>query len=115
MGLPVLIGIGSALGSIGAWLSEFALQYGKKILLFTTVVAAFFATLYIVTTAVFAILDATGITSTAAAASTSWTILRSVFPTNFIPIMNLIIAVEFQIFFWRWANKVLNLKVDIFH
>ena len=114
MPAPVVIGIWAALSAIGAWILEMAILYGKKIAFYTVVVGLFFTVLYTVSTALFATLGAASGSSYFASVSPYLTLVYSVFPSNFVQLSALIITIEFQIFFWRWAMKVLDLKVNFF-
>lgn len=112
--LPVLIAIATMIAAAGKWIFELAIVYGKKVVFFGVVVGLFFSVLYGVSTALFASFDALGGSSYFANVSPYLGLATAVFPANFLPIAALIISIEFQIFFWRWAMKVLDLKVNFF-
>lgn len=114
MALPVLVGIGAILASIGSWAVEMALMYGRKIAFYSVAVGLFFTILYTVSTAVFATFDALSGSSYFSNVSGYMQLVTAVFPTNFLSVASLIISIEFQIFFWRWAMKVLDIKVNFF-
>lgn len=110
----VLLSIAGILGAIGKWLMEMAFIYGRKIAFYAVVVGLFFSSLYAVSTAVFATMDAIGGSAAFVNASQYLTLAFNIFPGNFLALANLIISIEFQIFFWRWAMKVLDIKVNFF-
>jgi len=112
--VPVLVSVASMLSAIGAWLLEMAVMYGRKIAFYSVVVALFFGTLATISTAVFATLNSISGSSYFAQASPYLGIAAGIFPSNFIALASLIVAIEFQIFFWRWAMKVLDIKVNFF-
>lgn len=114
MALPVLIGIGAILASIGKWFVEMALMYGRKVAFYSIAVSLFFAILYTVSTAVFATFDSLSGSSYFANISPYTQLVAAVFPSNFLSVAALMISIEFQIFFWRWAMKVLDIKVNFF-
>jgi len=112
--VPVLLSVASILTAIGKWLLEMALMYGRKIAFYAVVVGLFFSSLYAVSTALFATFNSVSGSSYFANVSPFLTLAGSIFPSNFVPLASLIISIEFQIFFWRWAMKVLDIKVNFF-
>jgi len=112
--LPILFGIVTTLSVIGKWLVEMAVMYGRKVAFFTIVVSLFYASLYVISSALFGALNLVPVSSYTGNAYPYFTIAIAIFPSNFTAISALVISIEFQIFFWKWANKVLNLKVDFF-
>jgi len=113
MPLPLVIGVWATLTLIAKWLLEMALMYGKKIAFFV-VVSLFFSVLYAVSTFLFSTVVLASGSSYFASVSPYLTVAYSIFPSNFIQLSSFIITIEFQIFFWRWAMKVLDLKVNFF-
>lgn len=112
--VPVLIGIATTLGAIGKWLLEMAIMYGRKIAFYAVVVGLFFGSLYGISTAVFATFDSISGSSYYQNISQDLVLLTAIFPSNFLSLASLILSIEFQIFFWRWAMKVLDIKVHFF-
>lgn len=112
--VPVLLGIGSTLFAIGKWLLEMALMYGRKIAFYAVVVAIFFSSLYTVSSALFATFNAVSTSSYYQNVAPYMSLASAVFPSNFLALAALAVSIEFQIFFWRWAMKVLDIKVSFF-
>ncbi len=110
----ILVTLFTLFASIGKWLVEFAYMYGRKVLIFTVTVSLFFASLLLIATFITSSIDTVSTGATTSAMSQYMTLTVAVFPSNFSSILTLILSIEFQIFFWKWANKVLNMKVDIF-
>jgi len=104
----------SFLAAVGAWIAEMVLLYGKKLAFFSVIVGMFFASLYTISTAIFAAFDTLSGSSAFAAISQHITILINFWPSNFAAIVSLIATTEFSIFLWRWAQKVLDIKVHFF-
>jgi len=112
--LPILFSLAAMLASIGKWFLEIAVVYGKKIAFFSVAVSLFFAILYTVSTALFATFNEIGGSNYFASVSPYLGLVTAIFPGNFLQLSSLIMSIEFQIFFWRWAMKVLDLKVNFF-
>jgi hypothetical protein len=109
--IPWLI---SFLTAIGAWIAEMVLMYGKKLAFFSVIVSMFFGTLYTISSTVFAAFDGLAGSAAFGALLSHASILTSIWPSNFQAIVSLIITTEFSIFVWRWAQKVLDIKVHFF-
>jgi len=112
--VPILVSLGTMLAAIGKWLLEMAFVYGRKVAFFGVAVSLFFGALYGVSTALFATFNAIGGSTYFANVSPYLGLVTAIFPSNFIQLSSLIITIEFQIFFWTWAMKVLDLKVHFF-
>ncbi|MDH5629887.1 MAG: hypothetical protein OEY96_06995 [Gammaproteobacteria bacterium] len=112
--VPIFLAIVTVLSNIGAWIVEFFIQYGRKVAFFLVAVGFFYSSLYVISTSVLSILDVLNVAGATSAISGNSVILTAIYPSNFIAVFNLVLATEFQILFWRWANKVIDLKVDFF-
>lgn len=110
--LPVLGGIALLITNIGKWFFEFFVVYGKKIVFLTIIIGMFFTALYTISTAIFAASNSIGASSAYAAVTPYLTYAIALFPTNFYSLFSLILALEFQVFFFRWAIKVLDIKAQ---
>lgn len=112
--VPVLMAVAGSLSVFGKWIIEIVFLYGRKVAFFAIAIAMFFAVLYAVSTAVFATISSINAAARLSAVSNYLNLLSSVFPSNFFSISALLIAIEFQVFFFRWAIKVLDIKVHFF-
>ncbi len=112
--VPILISFATMIAAIGKWALEMAFVYGRKVAFFSIAVGLFFAVLYTVSTALFATFNGIGGSTYFANVSPYLGLVTAIFPSNFIQLSSIIMTIEFQIFFWRWAMKVLDLKVSFF-
>ncbi len=112
--IPVLVSVATAVVTIATWLLEMAIVYGKKIAFFGIAVSLFFGILYTVSTFLFAAMTEVSGSTYFSNVTPYLTLVYAIFPSNFVQLSSLIISIEFQIFFWRWAMKVLDLKVNFF-
>lgn len=112
--MPIFIALFTILSSVGKWIFELVLMYGKKIAFLTIVIGMFFASLYVISTAVFATIGSIRGSAAFANIAQYTSLLRAVFPSNFFAIAALLMAIEFQVFFFRWGLKVLDIKVHFF-
>lgn len=110
----IIVALSSILTAIAKWIVEMAVMYGKKIAFYSIVVALFFASLYAVSSIVFSALETATASQSYAQVAQYFSLLVTIFPSNFYALASLIITIEFQIFFWRWAMKVLDIKVSFF-
>ena len=112
--VPVLVAISTAVIAVAKWMLEFIILYGKKIAFYAIAVGLFFSALYIVSSALFLIVDSAGASSYFSSVAPYLTLATAILPSNFLAISALVISIEFQIFVLRWSMKVIDLKVDFF-
>lgn len=112
--VPVLVAIGSVLAAAFEWFMTFVAMNYKKLAFYFVAVGLFFATISLVQSAFSIAFDDISGSTYYTNVSGYFSLLGAVFPTNFINIATIMIALEFNLLIARWAMKVIDLKVDFF-